>query len=443
MATARNERGSFHPVWIAQWDLLDPLPSFQRDELSDQEGATVHLLVRLGTEPLGYTDLVFEGTSSRASNAAAISASQLFLPQVNARLAKSGLPVISEIPIDGLQLEANQLTFVAEREHLLANAPDISVVLPTRDRPTRIADCVRQLASQEYPSYEIIVVDNAPADPNAVPTALNSLDLRVPVRYIREARAGLSWARNAGWRAARADIIAFLDDDAIPDAYWLAEILRGFSARPAAGCVTGMVLPAELKTEPQKWFEELGGFSHGRGFTQAIFEPGHPQSPLFPIPPFGVGTNMAFRRRVLNDIEGFNVALGAGTPAMSGEETYAFTRTLLCEHTIVYQPTALVSHYHRATLEELKKQLYGYSVGTAAFYAALIGSDAKHMLALMRLIPNAIKDNWRANIEAWRSEDSPRAVLHAWPGLARIQTQGLLAGVPAYLRSVRKQRLLT
>ena len=146
---------------------------------------------------------------------------------------------------------------MAEREHLLEDAPEISVVLCTRDRAARLADCVRQLARQEYPSYEIVVVDNAPADPNAVPAVLESLDLSVPVQYIFELSGRLGG--NAGWRAAKADIIAFTDDDAVPDRYWLAEILRGFSARSKVGCVTGIVLPAELRTEPQQWFEQLGG----------------------------------------------------------------------------------------------------------------------------------------------------------------------------------------
>jgi O-antigen biosynthesis protein len=369
--------------------------------------------------------------------AAAVSASQSFRSQVNGRLAKSGLPLISEIPADGLQVDPAQLAFVAERKHLLENAPDISVVVCTRDRPGRVGDCVRQLANQEYPSYEIVVVDNAPADPRAVPAVLESLDLRVPVRYMLEPRGGLSWARNAGWRAAKADIIAFLDDDAVPDRYWLAEMVRGFSARSKVGCVTGMVLPAELRTEPQQWFEGLGGFSHGRGFNQEVFGPGHSQSPLLPIPPFGAGANMAFHREVLVDIGGFEVSLGAGTPARSAEETLAFTRTLLAQHTMVYQPTALVFHYHRDTLVGLKRQLRGYSTGTVAFYAALISSEPKILIAVLRLIPTAIKDNLRA-------KDPVRtATMRTCPSLVLTQILGMLEGVPAYVRSVNKQRVIT
>jgi GT2 family glycosyltransferase len=437
MVTVNDGYRSFRPVCITQWDVLQPFPASQLDQTGGQGGGPVHLLVRLGTEPLGYTDFEYDGIGS-LSSAAAASATQSFQCQINSRLSESDMPLISEIPVDGLGLDPNQLVFVVERNHLLENAPDISVVLCTRDRPVRIAECIRQLARQEYPAYEIVVVDNATTDPNAVPAVLESLDLGVPVRYILEPRAGLSWARNAGWQAAKSDTIAFLDDDEVADRYWLAEIIRGFSAQSNVGCVTGMVLPAELKTEPQQWFEGLGGFRQGRGFNQEVFGPGHSQNPLYPYPPFGAGANMAFRREVLVEIGGFHVSLGAGTPAMAAEDTLAFTRTLLAQHAVVYQPTALVSHYHRETLADLKRQLHGYSIGTAAYYAALVSADPKILLAVLRLIPTAIKDNLRGT-------DSVRtATMRTCPtSLVTTQIIGMLVGVPAYIRSVKKQRSIT
>jgi len=253
-----------------------------------------------------------------------------------------------------------------------------------------------------------------------------------------EPRGGLSWARNAGWNAATADIIAFLDDDEIPDEHWLAELARGFSARADVGCVTGMVLPAELRTEPQQWFEGLGGFRQGRGFAQEIFGPGHAQSPIYPFPPFGAGANMAFRRGVLADIDGFNVALGAGTPAKASEETLAFARTRLAEHTIVYQPTALVSHYHRETLAELKIQLHNYSIGTTAHYTALVMWKPQLLLSILRLVPRAIKDNL-----PWKDPDRA-ATMRSSPAILVItQLIGMLKGPIAYVKSSRLQRRLS
>jgi O-antigen biosynthesis protein len=433
MVTIKYRPESFRPIFIAEWDLLDPVSSIKLDEAADQQAVPVHLLVRLATEPLGYADFEYDNVGSRLSAAAAVS--DAFLPQVNARLATDGLPAIAEIPLDGLQLDPNRLTFVADREHLLESAPYVSVIICTRDRPERIANCVRQLARQRYPHYEIVVVDNAPAVPGAVPAALEDIEALVPARYVLERRGGLSWARNAGWKAATADIIAFLDDDEVPDKHWLAELVRGFSVRPEVGCVTGMVLPAELRTEPQQWFEGLGGFRQGRGFSREVFEPGHPQSPLYPFPPFGAGANMAFRRNVLDDIGGFNVSLGAGTPARASEETFAFTRALLAQHMIVYQPTALVSHYHRETLAELKTQLHGYSIGTTAFYTALIAWKPRVLLTALRLIPRAIRDNL-----PWK-DPARTATMRSSPVILVItQITGMLKGPLAYATSVIRQR---
>ena len=80
---------------------------------------------------------------------------------------------------------------------------------------------------------------------------------------------------------------------------------------------------------------------------------------------------MAFRREVLARIGGFDVALGAGTPALAGEDTLALTLTLLSGYRIAYEPAALVCHHHRRDLHSLNLQLQGYSVGLTAYYAAL------------------------------------------------------------------------
>jgi O-antigen biosynthesis protein len=437
MTTLDRRSTLFSPVYIVDWDVLGPVPVLPPDILQDNQSAPVRMLVRMGTEPLGYIDL--DVSNQRAfPSAAAAAAFEAFRNRIDIALIKSGLPVVGEIPTHGLTVDADRLAFVAERKRLLEKAPAISVVLCTRDRPKRVAECIRQVARQRYPTYEIVVVDNAPTDPDAVPVVLDTIDARVPVRYVREPRAGLSWARNAGWRAADADIIAFLDDDEIPDEHWLAELVRGFSARSNVGCVTGMVLPAELRTEPQQWFEDLGGFRQGRGFAQEIFDPEHPQSPIYPFPPFGAGANMAFRREVLVDIDGFDVALGAGTPAKASEETLAFARARLAEHTIVYQPTAMVAHYHRETLGELKTQLHNYSIGTTAHYTALLLWRPRLLLSVLRLVPRAVKDNWP-------TKDPARlAAIRNSPAILVVtQLFGMLKGPLAYVKSSRVQNRIS
>lgn len=110
--------------------------------------------------------------------------------------------------------------------------PRISVVVPTYRRPDLLERCLGALLRQTLApaEYEIIVCDDGPSD-----AALQTVLKMTPaaggpaVRYIPvTATQGPAGARNAGWRAARADLIAFTDDDTVPDPAWLAAGLAAF-----------------------------------------------------------------------------------------------------------------------------------------------------------------------------------------------------------------------
>jgi glycosyltransferase involved in cell wall biosynthesis len=258
----------------------------------------------------------------------------------------------------------------------------------------------------------------------------------VTYRYTTEPRGGLSWARNAGIAAASGEIIAFVDDDEQPDPHWLAGIAGGFTRGADIGCVTGMILPLRLDTEVQEWFEWNGGHSKGRGFSPAIFAKDGPQSPLYPLPPFGAGGNMAFRRETLARIGGFDVAMGAGTPARASEDTLALSLVLLAGYRIAYEPAAFLRHDHYAEVDGLERQLSGYGTGITAYYAALLRHRPSVMFGLVRLAPAAVG--------YVRGDKAPDDVAPPGlpPGLSRWQRRGMLAGPVAYIKSVRKQARL-
>jgi cellulose synthase/poly-beta-1,6-N-acetylglucosamine synthase-like glycosyltransferase len=256
-------------------------------------------------------------------------------------------------------------------------------------------------------------------------------------RYHVEPRPGLSWARNAGIAAAASDIIAFLDDDDEPDEHWLAGIAGAFAEGERVGCVSGIVLPARLDNAVENLFEEIGGHSKGRGFVRETFTKSGPQSPLWPLPPFGVGANMAFRRTALDRIGGFDVALGAGTPTGGGEDTLAITLVMLCGYEVAYEPAALMWHHHRQDMASLNKQLHGYSVGLTAFYAALLRQRPGALFGLVKLLPLAA-----GYLKGGKTEEEapaePQGGLAA--ELDRRQLQGMLKGPLVYAKSRRLQR---
>jgi GT2 family glycosyltransferase len=242
-----------------------------------------------------------------------------------------------------------------------------------------------------------------------------------------------------GLSTADGRIVAYLDDDERPDQHWLAELARGFTlSRDVAG-VSGIVLPAELETQAQWWFERFGGHSKGRGFMAGIFDAASHgrQHPLYPLPPFGVGASMAFDRAVLMRIGGFDVALGAGTPAHAGEDTAAISDLMLAGATFVYWPGAIMWHEHRRELSEMVRQLYGYGSGLTAFYLRTLLRNPLALPTLARLAPRAGRDlRGRGSVRTATMGDDYPAVLR------RAMRRGMFAGPRLYLRSRHVQARL-
>jgi O-antigen biosynthesis protein len=418
----------FHPAKVMEVELTEPLPKVS----FDGKYRRVWVLGRLHTEPVGccVTSLGEDGfTPDELGN---VLWRELRAP-VAERFAAAGLRVPLALTEDGLKASPDASPFLANRSATLADAPPISVVVCTRDRPAQLETCLECLGQQIYPRFEVIVVDNASTGDDVRSLVAGRAGGAIRFRYCRESRVGLSWARNAGIAAAASEIIAFLDDDDQPDRHWLAGIANGFARNRRIGCVTGLVLPARLDTAAQELFEQLGGHCKGRGFTPATFCPSGPQNPLFPLPPFGAGANMAFRRDALVSIGGFDVALGAGTITSAGEDTLALTSAMLSGYEIAYEPAALMWHHHRPDMENLSRQLHGYSVGLTAFYAALIRHRPAVLPGLLKLLPAAAR---YLKSTAMAPDVAPDLLA----GLNRRHLQGLITGPLAYVGSVREQR---
>lgn len=101
--------------------------------------------------------------------------------------------------------------------------PSISVVLPTCGRPHLLERCLDSLLAQRFDNgYEILVIDDGPSE--ATRQLVQRYGDATPApRYLQTTEVkGPAAARNLGWRAARADLIAFIDDDTIADPHWLA-----------------------------------------------------------------------------------------------------------------------------------------------------------------------------------------------------------------------------
>jgi O-antigen biosynthesis protein len=416
----------FSPTRMMEVELTEPLPAMD----CDGQHHRAWVLARLHDEPVGACIIELDEGGLTPGQLGALLWRELSEP-VTRRFAEAGLPPPTTLTGTGLASDPAAWPFLLRRREVLAAAPFISVVVCTRDRAQKLESCLRHLDRQDYPAFEVVVVDNAPTS-DATRVLVEARQSRIKYRYAVEPRGGLSWARNAGIAAASGEIVAFLDDDEGPDPYWLAGLAAGFARGDDIGCVTGIIVPALLDTQVEWWFEAAGGHSKGRGFTSAIFSRHGPQSPLFPLPPFGAGGNMAFRREALARIGGFDVALGTGTPARAGEDTLALTLVLLAGYRIAYEPAALMRHYHYHDIDGLDRQMHGYGVGLTAYYAALLRHRPGVFPALLRLMPAAV-----GYMRGGTDPGTAPQVLAA--ELKRRQRRGMLAGPFAYADSMFRQ----
>jgi glycosyltransferase involved in cell wall biosynthesis len=271
---------------------------------------------------------------------------------------------------------------------------------------------------------EIIVIDNCPSD-----NSTHNLVSEFPqVRYVLEKEKGLDVARNRALLEAKNEIVAFIDDDAIPDPNWLRAITANFNS-PNILCVTGLTMPLELETEAQEAFEEYSPFC--KGFTRTVFT-GSIKNPIS-TGNIGAGANMAFRKSIVEKVGLFDEALDAGTPTHSGGDHEIFARILLSGYHIVYDPAALNWHRHRKTHEELVKVIYGYGVGV---YSLL----TRHLLINRELSTIGIAYGWFTGSQ-WgkllralrgRSGAVSRQLIFA-------ELKGCFAGPSAYIKSRRKR----
>jgi glycosyltransferase involved in cell wall biosynthesis len=127
--------------------------------------------------------------------------------------------------------------------------------MSTYNRGELLVDAVRSVLAQHpaiTPAFELIVVDNNSTDATREIVLERFARLDGRVRYVFEPQQGLSYGRNAGIRAARAPLIAFIDDDLCAQPDWVAAMARAFCEHPEADVVGGRVLPL-WPTDPPAW----------------------------------------------------------------------------------------------------------------------------------------------------------------------------------------------
>ncbi|MBW4652411.1 MAG: glycosyltransferase [Kaiparowitsia implicata GSE-PSE-MK54-09C] len=219
--------------------------------------------------------------------------------------------------------------------------PTVSVIICTHNRADCLDAAIASVLQQVFEAdYEVIVVNNASTDHTE--SVLQAYD-DSRLRYLIEPTLGLSVARNTGAAAARGDILAYLDDDAIAPPTWLHSLYEAFQSHDQMAIAGGkIILQWATSSRPPQWLSptlasSLGAYDLGDAPVW-IEQPG--QTPR--------GANYALRRQVWQHNGGFNSTLGRiGETLLSNEETLMTEQALLAGWQVGYFPTAWV--WHRVT----------------------------------------------------------------------------------------------
>ena len=408
-------------ITVLDLELSEPLPPFREMLATGAVARRAWLVVRLCGEPLGIERV----DQAELSDPAVLT--EVLRSNWSADARARGTSLDGD-PADSLA--TSRTAFLDDHRRYLDVASPVSVVVPTHRRPDDMRRCLESLAEQDHPRFKVWVVDNAPQS-ELTRTIVASFADRLAVQYLVEPIAGASRARNLALDQDLDDLVAWIDDDEVADPLWLSELTRGLESRPGIDVVSGVVVPAELETQAQLWFEELGGHSAERGFRADEFSPATRDrfNPLFPMPAFGVGGNCVARTESMRRVGGFDEALGPGTRSRGGEDMVLFIEILRRGGTALYRPSALTRHYHRRGIDDLAAQVHGYGIGLTALYTSLIVNDPRVVPELVRLLAPGIRHMLSSSNDAGlsREPDLPAA-------LRTAKMRGMLSGPSAYLR---------
>jgi glycosyltransferase involved in cell wall biosynthesis len=254
----------------------------------------------------------------------------------------------------------------------------LSVIIPTFNGEDVVAEQLDALAQQASPGpFEVIIADNGSTDKT----------LEVVARYVGKvpglrvidasARPGRCYARNAGAEAAKAEALAFTDQDDVVGDAWARAMATALEEHDF---VTG---PTESKSLNEPWRIENSVYPEHEPYV-------HKHPPFFPHAP---ANNLGIKRVLHQKIGGFDESL------MSAWEDADYSFRLYLQGTKLYfHPEAILHYRLRHDFGGIYRQAIAYGRGNVSFY--------KKYEAIA-----PVEESWRARIGAWTSLLRPRTIL--------------------------------
>ena len=270
----------------------------------------------------------------------------------------------------------------------------LTVIICTYNRAKYIRPLLDSIAANDLPKneYEILLVDNNCTDNThqlCNQFAAENSDIRF--RYTTEPEQGLSAARNRAIREAQGDILAYIDDDALIDPWYLRTIRDFFNQHPQSVACGGPIIPLYETAEPQwitPWTKELlTGYQY---FGK--------QQRTYPGLKYPGGGNAAYRAEVFQKVGLFNTQLGRkGNNLMGAEEKDIFDKMRQHGWLPVYLPQMILHHiipqkklepdyFNRLTLQIGQSERQRTRAVSHSKYIARLGKELVKWAATITLL---------------------------------------------------------
>lgn len=288
----------------------------------------------------------------------------------------------------------------AEIPPKLGRAPFVSVVIACPGGSWMLDQCLSALAAQTYREFEVVVLPDGEAQ-ESLARRFPGLGLSViPTGKVRPAEK-----RNAGIRAAKGGVVAFIDDDAYPDEHWLEYAVRYFGD-PSVGAVGGPgVTPPD-----DPFLARVGGRVYDcplvSGNYRYRYRAGGVRRDVDDYP----SCNLFVRTDLLRAVGGYR------TDFWPGEDTLLCKDIVDSGKRIVYDPWVVVRHHRRALFGPHLRQLGRYAFHRGYF----VKRYPSNSLHLSYFIPTAFVAYlllWTALVLVPRPESPPVWAAVAWRGL--------------------------
>lgn len=221
------------------------------------------------------------------------------------------------------------------------NIPFISVIIPARNAQRTIKKCIDSVLNLNYPSFELIVVNDGSSDDTT-----KILAGYPQVKILDTPGVGPSQARNMALKQAQGEFVAFTDADCIVDSNWLRELLRGFEDERVVGVGGIQRSPQDESIFAKQVHDFLSIFGFVAEYMQSannICKTKHNPS-----------CNVMYRASVLRELGGFREDL------WPGEDVELDYRINKKGYLLKFNPEAVVYHYRPANLGDFSKMMFRY-----------------------------------------------------------------------------------